>query len=65
MPKTALMFDGEARDAALTLLEGHPDVSAYQRVFPAQPGAERYQVTFLDGRRFTVEVAYDGKQEAA
>lgn len=65
MHDAAYRYDGEAQDAALTLFEGHPDVLSFVRVFPAGVGAERYQVVFLDGRRFTVEIAYDGQQEAA
>jgi hypothetical protein len=57
----AHQFDGEARDAAVTLLEGHPDVLSYARVFPAAPGSERYAVVLSNGRRYTVEAIPEGE----
>lgn len=66
MPDAAYRYDGEAQDAALVLLEGHPDVLSYRRVFAASPvAAERYEVVFLDGKRFSVEISYEGQREAA
>jgi hypothetical protein len=65
LPDAAYSYDGEARDAAVTLLEGHPDVLSYARVFPAAQGSERYAVVLSNGKRYTVEVALVVEEEAA
>lgn len=57
MPDAAYQHDGEAREAAMTLCEGHPDVLSYVRVFPSEPGAERYLIVFSSGMRVVAEFA--------
>lgn len=41
----------------MTLCEGHPDVLSYVRVFPSEPGAERYLIVFSSGMRVVAEFA--------
>lgn len=51
-----------ARLTAEALFQSHEDVVDVKRVVSRVDGVPRYSVLFRDGERYTVEVAFDGRE---